>query len=287
MIQLAIAMKADPFADQALAGPRAVAVIFDKPSTRTRVSFSVGVADLGGYPLVIDGATSQLGRGEPIADTARVLDRQCAAIVWRTFGQDRIEADGRGQLASRWSTPSPTSSTPARSSPTCMTVREHKGATAGLTLTYLGDGANNMAHSYLLGGALAGMHVRIGAPASHLPDPAVVARADGRSPTSTAGRSWSPTDAAAAVSGADVARHRHLGLDGPGGREGDARRDGQPVRAVRRRRRRPGARGGRRDRAALPARLPRPGDLRRRSSTGRSRSSGTRRRTGCTPRRRC
>ena len=96
VLQRAIALKADRFADQALAGPRAVAVIFDKPSTRTRVSFSVGVAELGGYPLVIDGATSQLGRGEPIADTARVLDRQCAAIVWRTFGHDRIE-----QMAAR------------------------------------------------------------------------------------------------------------------------------------------------------------------------------------------
>ena len=73
-------------------GPAAVAVLFDKPSTRTRVSFSIGVAELGGYPLVIDAGSSQLGRGEPVEDTARVLDRQVAAIVWRTFGQDRIEA---------------------------------------------------------------------------------------------------------------------------------------------------------------------------------------------------
>jgi ornithine carbamoyltransferase len=72
--------------------PRAVAVLFDKPSTRTRISFSIGVAELGGYPLVIDAGSSQLGRGEPVEDTARVLDRQAAAIVWRTFGQDRIEA---------------------------------------------------------------------------------------------------------------------------------------------------------------------------------------------------
>src|SRR4051812_49832778 len=72
-------MKADRLGLQPLAGPRAVAVLFDKPSTRTRVSFSVGVAELGGYPLVIDAATSQLGRGEPIDDTARVLDRQGSA----------------------------------------------------------------------------------------------------------------------------------------------------------------------------------------------------------------
>ena len=159
VIERAIALKADPFSDQVLAGPRAVAVIFDKPSTRTRVSFSTGVAELGGYPLVIDGATSQLGRGEPIADTARVLDRQCAAIVWRTFGQDRVEA-----MAAASSVPVVNALTddfhPCQVLADLMTVTEHKGALAGLSLAYLGDGANNMAHSYLLGCALAGMHVR-------------------------------------------------------------------------------------------------------------------------------
>src|SRR5690625_3930412 len=84
-------MKADRFASRTLAGPQSVAVIFDKPSTRTRVSFSVGIAELGGYPLVIDTATTQLGRGEPVADTARVLSRQCAAIVWRTDDHARVE----------------------------------------------------------------------------------------------------------------------------------------------------------------------------------------------------
>ena len=91
VLDLAAAMKRDRYARRPLDGPKAVAVIFDKPSTRTRVSFSVGIAELGGYPLVIDAQVSQLGRGEPIADTARVLDRQVSAIVWRTFGQDRIE----------------------------------------------------------------------------------------------------------------------------------------------------------------------------------------------------
>ena len=92
VLDLADAMKADRLGYRPLAGPKAVAVIFDKSSTRTRVSFSVGVSELGGYPLVIDAQTSQLGRGEPIEDTARVLDRQTAAIVWRTFGQAGIEA---------------------------------------------------------------------------------------------------------------------------------------------------------------------------------------------------
>ena len=202
VIQRAIAMKADPFADQALAGPRAVAVIFDKPSTRTRVSFSVGVAHLGGYPLVIDGATGQLGRGEPIADTARVLDRQCAAIVWRTFGHDRIE-----QMAAASAVPVVNALTdefhPCQILADLQTVREAKGALAGVNLAYFGDGANNMAHSYLLGCALAGMHVRIGAPASHVPDPAVVARAEELA-KEHGGSVLVTTDAATAVSGADV-----------------------------------------------------------------------------------
>jgi ornithine carbamoyltransferase len=91
VLDLADELKADRFKLAPLAGPKTVAVIFDKPSTRTRVSFTVGIAELGGYPMVIDSSTTQLGRGEPIADTARVLDRQVAAIVWRTSGQERIE----------------------------------------------------------------------------------------------------------------------------------------------------------------------------------------------------
>ncbi|HVQ93395.1 MAG TPA: ornithine carbamoyltransferase [Mycobacteriales bacterium] len=176
VLDLADQMKADRFAHTPLAGPRSVAVIFDKPSTRTRVSFSVGIAELGGYPLVIDAATTQLGRGEPIEDTARVLDRQCVAIVWRTFGQARIEAMARASrvpvvnaLTDRFH--------PCQILADLQTVRAHKGRLAGLTLTYAGDGANNMAHSYLLGGAAAGMHVRIGSPAAFQPDPAVLARA--------------------------------------------------------------------------------------------------------------
>ena len=140
---------------------RTVAVLFDKPSTRTRVSFSVGIAELGGYPLVIDAQGSQLSRGEPIEDTARVLDRQVAAIVWRTFGQDRLDA-----MAAVSRVPVVNALTddyhPCQILADLQTVAERKGKLAGLTFSYLGDGANNMAHSYLLGGALAGMHVRIG-----------------------------------------------------------------------------------------------------------------------------
>ena len=114
-----------------LAGPRAVAVLFDKPSTRTRVSFSIGVAELGGYPLVIDAGSSQLGRGEPVEDTTRVLDRQAAAIVWRTFGQDRIEA-----MASVSRVPVVNALTdeyhPCQILADLQTVIEQKGSLAGL-----------------------------------------------------------------------------------------------------------------------------------------------------------
>ena len=182
--------------------PRAVAVLFDKPSTRTRVSFSVGVAELGGYPLVVDAATSQLGRGEPVEDTTRVLDRQVAAIVWRTFGQDRIEA-----MAAVSRVPVVNALTdgfhPCQILADLQTVAERKGALAGLTMSYLGDGANNMAHSYLLGGATAGLHVRIGSPASFQPDPSVVKRAEEIAAETGGSVRWTD-DAAAAADGADV-----------------------------------------------------------------------------------
>ena len=202
VLDLADAMKADRLARQPLAGPKAVALLFDKPSTRTRVSFSVGIAELGGYPLVIDAQSSQLGRGEPVEDTTRVLDRQCSAIVWRTFGQDRIEA-----MASVSRVPVVNALTdefhPCQILADLQTVREHQGTLAGRTLTYLGDGANNMAHSYLLGGAAAGMHVRIGSPEGYDPDPAVLARAR-EIAAATGGSAEQVRDPHAAADGADV-----------------------------------------------------------------------------------
>jgi ornithine carbamoyltransferase len=202
VLDLADQFKADRFAAKPLAGPRAVAVIFDKPSTRTRVSFSVGIAELGGYPLVIDAQTTQLGRGEPITDTARILDRQCAAIVWRTFGQDRLE-----EMAAASTVPVVNALTdlfhPCQVLADLQTVRERHRRLAGLTLTYVGDGANNMAHSYLLAGALAGMHVRIGSPQGYQPDPVIVARA-GEIAGGTGASVMVTTDAKDAFTGADV-----------------------------------------------------------------------------------
>jgi ornithine carbamoyltransferase len=202
VLDLADEMKANRLAHQPLAGPRAVAVIFDKPSTRTRVSFSVGIAELGGYPLVIDAQSSQLGRGEPIEDTARVLDRQVAAIVWRTFGQERIEAMAR---ASRVPVVNALTDQfhPCQILADLQTIREHKGKLNGLTFAYAGDAANNMANSYLLGGALTGMHVRIAGPSAFQPDPGVVAHAE-RIAAETGGSVLVTTDADAAFDEVDV-----------------------------------------------------------------------------------
>jgi ornithine carbamoyltransferase len=203
VLALAAELKANrPGGPRPLDGPRTVALIFDKPSTRTRVSFSIGIAELGGYPLVIDAQNSQLGRGEPIEDTARVLDRQCAAIIWRTFGQERIEA-----MASVSRVPVINALTdefhPCQILADLQTVAERRGALPGLTIAYLGDGANNMAHSSLLGGALAGMHVRVGSPEGYQPDPVILDRA-GRVAAGTGGSVVWTSDAVEAADGADV-----------------------------------------------------------------------------------
>jgi len=176
ILDLADGLKAEPYQMRPYAGPRTVAVLFDKPSTRTRISFETAIAELGGNPMIIDAAASQLGRGESISDTARVLGRNVAAIVWRTSGQQRLE-----EMAAYAGVPVINGLTdqyhPCQVLADLQTIREHKGQLAGLTLAYVGDGANNMAHSFVLGGSLAGMHVRIGAPTGFHPDPDVVIRA--------------------------------------------------------------------------------------------------------------
>jgi len=202
VLTLATQLAGDRHGHQPLSGPKTVAVIFDKTSTRTRISFAVGIAELCGVPLIIDAQTSQLGRGEPIADTARILDRQVAAIVWRTFGQTRIE-----EMAGASRVPVINALTdefhPCQILADLLTVRQHKGTTAGLKLAYVGDGANNMAHSYLLGGATAGMHVVIGSPSTYQPDPDVVVSAAAIAERTGGSVAWT-ADAIAAVDGADV-----------------------------------------------------------------------------------
>jgi ornithine carbamoyltransferase len=176
VLALAAELKADRFGHQPLAGPRSVAVIFDKPSLRTRVSFSAGIAELGGYPLVIDSQGTHAGRGELPADMARVLSRQVAAVAWRTFSQALLE-----EFAAAATVPVINALTdefhPCQVLADLQTMQESAGQLTGVTLTFLGDGGSNMAHSYLLGGATAGMHVRICGPAAYGPAPAVLAQA--------------------------------------------------------------------------------------------------------------
>jgi ornithine carbamoyltransferase len=202
VLELAKFLKEDRLARRPLAGPRTVALLFDKPSLRTRVSFAVGVAELGGQPLEIDTTKTHIGRGETIADIARVLTRQVAAITWRTSGQERIE-----ELAAASTVPVINTLTdefhPCQILADLQTVAERFGSPAGRTFSYVGDGANNMANSYLLGGATAGMHVRIAAPPGYQPDPAIVTQAQ-RIAAQTGGSAVVLDDPAAAAKGADV-----------------------------------------------------------------------------------
>jgi ornithine carbamoyltransferase len=202
ILDLAVGLKADRFGTRPLAGPQTVAVIFDKSSTRTRVSFAVGVADLGGVPLIISTANSQLGGKETASDTARVLERQVAAIVWRTYGQA-----GLIEMAAGTTVPVINALSdefhPCQLLADLLTIREHRGTLAGLTVTFLGDGASNMGQSYLLAGATAGMHVRIASPTGYTPNAEVVLDASAIAET-TGGSITLFSSAADAVTGADV-----------------------------------------------------------------------------------
>ncbi|MGH3796408.1 MAG: ornithine carbamoyltransferase [Pseudonocardiaceae bacterium] len=202
ILDLADQLKADRFGRTPLAGPKSVAVIFEKSSTRTRLSFEIGIAQLGGNPVIIDGRTMQLGREETIEDTARMLSRYADAVVWRTFAHRRIEA-----MAGVSRVPVVNALTdefhPCQVLADLQTIRERHGRLAGLTLTYLGDGANNMAHSILLGGTTAGLHVRIAAPEGFKPLAEVVLAAERRA-QETGGSATVLTDPHAAVDGADV-----------------------------------------------------------------------------------
>ncbi len=202
ILALAAELKASPYSRKPLEGPQSVAVIFDKSSTRTRVSFAVGIADLGGAPLILDSGSTQAGRGESVADTARVLGRMTSAIVWRTYAQSGLE-----EMAEYSGVPVINALSdlfhPCQILADWQTITEHKGRLAGLNVAYVGDGANNMAHSYLLGGATAGMHVRIGAPASHQPRSDIVKDAQAIA-DSTGGSILVSDDAAVALTEADV-----------------------------------------------------------------------------------
>ena len=202
VLDLALKLKAEPYSARPLEGPKTVAVIFDKTSTRTRVSFAVGISDLGGVPLIMDSGSSQLGAKESIADTARVLDRQVAAIVWRTYAQSGLE-----EMAHYSTVPVINSLSddfhPCQLLADLLTIREHKGALAGLNVAFIGDGSSNMAHSYLLACATAGMHVRVAAPKDYQPRLDIVLDAE-KIADNTGGSVTVTTDPVAAATGADV-----------------------------------------------------------------------------------
>lgn len=202
ILDLAARLKAERYAERPLAGPQTVAVIFDKSSTRTRVSFAVGIADLGGQPLIISTASSQLGGKETPSDTARVLERMVSAIVWRTYAQAGLEEMAAGTTVPVINALSDDFH-PCQLLADLLTIREHKGELAGLTVAFIGDGADNMVHSYLLAGATAGMHVRVGSPAEYHPKPAVLDDAR-RIAAETGGSITVTTDPREAVAGADV-----------------------------------------------------------------------------------
>ena len=180
---------------------RSIALIFEKPSTRTRVSFEVGVSQLGGHAVVLSSTELQLGRGETIEDTGRVLTRYVDAIVLRTFEQERLEV-----LAAAADVPVVNALSdfehPCQALADLLTLRERLGALEGRTLTYLGDG-NNVAHSLLLAGSKAGMQVRVASPAGFEPIPQVVQRAT-EIAAETGGAVEVTNDPAEAASGADV-----------------------------------------------------------------------------------
>jgi ornithine carbamoyltransferase len=202
ILDLALELKADRWREKPLAGPQTVAVIFDKSSTRTRVSFAVGIADLGGSPLIISTANSQLGGKETPSDTARVLERQVAAIVWRTYAQAGLEEMAEGTRVPVVNALSDDFH-PCQLLADLLTIREHKGDLKGLTLAFFGDGLSNMSHSYALAGVTAGMHVRIASPEAYAPREDVVADAD-RIAATTGGSLTLYTDPNEAAAGADV-----------------------------------------------------------------------------------
>ena len=202
VLALAAELKRAPLSRRPLEGPRGVAVIFDKNSTRTRFSFEMGIAQLGGHAVVVDGRSTQLGRDETLADTGRVLSRYVDAIVWRTFGQERLD-----EMALAATVPVVNALSddfhPCQVLADLQTIDERKGGLRGLRMTYLGDGANNMAHSLMLGGVTAGVHVTVAAPAGFMPHPRFVAAAEARG-HETGASVTVITDPKAAVSGADV-----------------------------------------------------------------------------------
>jgi ornithine carbamoyltransferase len=202
VLALAADLKRAPYDAKPLAGPRTVATIYDKPTLRTQVSFAAGIAELGGHPMLVDGGLAGIGKRESVEDVARVLGRQVSLIVWRTYAQSSIEV-----MAAFAGVPVVNALTddfhPCQLLADLLTIVEHKGDLAGLTVAFVGDGACNMGNSWLLAGATAGMHIRISAPEGQEPGQAMVDRANVIG-EGTGGSASLERDPVKAVGGADV-----------------------------------------------------------------------------------
>lgn len=185
----------------ALAG-KTVALVFEKASTRTRVSFEVGVFELGGHAVVLSSAGSQIARGEPIEDTARVLSGYCHAIMIRTFGQERVEALARHAWVPVVNGLSDQHH-PCQVASDLLTVQEHFGAVTGLRYAWVGDG-NNMAASWIEAAGIFGFDLALACPDGFTPDPAIVAAARAAQQAQGRGSITLTTKPEEAVAGAHV-----------------------------------------------------------------------------------
>lgn len=207
VLALAAELKKNPYAKTTFAGPQSVAVLFDKTSTRTRFSFDTAIAHLQGNPIVVDSGSSQMGKGETLQDTGAVLSRFCSAIVWRTYAQANLEA-----MAETATVPIVNALSddfhPCQILADLQTIIEEfcpeqgQAGLKGLHAVYLGDGNNNMANSYLVGFALAGMDITICAPQEFWPQEQFVARA--QQVAAQTGAKITVTADTAAVAGAHV-----------------------------------------------------------------------------------
>ncbi|MCZ4078648.1 ornithine carbamoyltransferase [Rhodococcus sp. H36-A4] len=202
VLAIAAELKRAPFSKRPLEGPQGVGVIFEKNSTRTRFSFEIGIAQLGGHAVVVDGRDTQLGREETLQDTGRVLSRYVEAVVWRTFGQKRLEQMALGATVPIVNALSDEFH-PCQVLADLQTLAEQKGSLTGLELAYFGDGANNMAHSLLLGGVTAGINVTIAAPKEFAPLDYVLEAARARA-AQTGATITITDDPQAAATGADA-----------------------------------------------------------------------------------
>jgi ornithine carbamoyltransferase len=202
VLSLAASLKQAPYDSQSLAGPRTVATIYDKPTLRTQASFAAAIAELGGNPMMVDGSLAGIGRRESVADVARVLGRQASLIVWRTYAQTALE-----EMAEYAGVPVINALTdefhPCQLLADLLTIRERKGELSGRVVAFVGDGACNMGNSWLLAGAIAGLHVRIAAPQGHQPEEQYVDRAR-EIGEQTGATAEILTDPKAAADGADV-----------------------------------------------------------------------------------